>query len=461
MFSLLQCPYCKNSFDFIRIEQQHVAARTFGVLNCSCFRYPVVDGIPIFSKQPTAVRSHVSGYSFITGPAPDILVTLILQGKGLKALLSLIAFPWCPPAFKKIRFLKNISQRNPLRAITVWLRKLILWHWVADLANSLTAEDWFSLFYKKSLIYGDLFSYFFFRFGQPRHLAALSLMTIFPQSQKPILDLACGFAHLSHYLTECEKAHQVVALDRNFFQLWVAKYWIAPKAHYVCGDADSPMPFKDATLSGVLCSDAFHYFDNKMECLNEMRRCAPKGTMILTRVGNKLVQPNEGKELTTEGYLELVNDAECRVLGETQLVDSYLQGIGPALLSAAPPKSLKNEKWLSIVLSNDRSILANHGKFGTLPHSVGRLGLNPIYRLRSGNNGSMNLSFQFPSAWFAFENEMMRMYHRPTISIQKEILHCIRNNIRSKDVDELIARFVVLGMPERYARSQRWFAVKF
>lgn len=454
-FSLLQCPDCRNPLKFTSIEQQNLFTRVFGILSCSCSRYPVIDGIPIFLKRAIGVQGHISGVTHIPGPTPDVLISLILNGKGLEALLELLAFPWCPQSFKSIRWLTRLTQRNPVRRIGLGLRRTMLRQSLINPHNSLSAEDWFSLFYQGTLIHGDLFSYFFFRFAQPRHLAALSLMSILPPSQQPLLDLACGFAHLSHYLTECEKAHQVVAFDRNFFQLWVAKYWIAPKAQYVCGDADCPLPFKNATLSSVLCSDAFHYFNNKVECLNEMHRCAPNGTFLFTRVGNKLVQPNEGKELTPEGYLELVNNSECRLLGETELVDSYLQGMGPSLFDVARPESPNNEKWLSIVVSNDRSVLTNHGKFETWPHSVGSLGLNPIYKLNSGNNGFMKLSFQFPSAWFAFENDMMRMYHRPIISIQKEIFHCIRDNIRSKDVYELTARFVVIGMPERYARSQQ------
>lgn len=455
LFSLLECPSCRSSLDFTPIEQPQLPERIFGILSCTCNKYPVIDGIPIFLKRPIGVQAHVSGATQMTGPTPDVLISLILQRKGLEALLRLITFPWCPQSFKRFRLLKSLTQRNPFRGISLRLRKAILRQWITDPSNSLTAEDWFFLFYRRSLMYGDLFSYFFFRSTQPRHLAALSLMTTLPRYDQPLLDLACGFAHLAQYLTECEKAYQVVALDRNFFQLWVAKYWMAPKAHYLCGDADSPLPFKNAALGGILCSDAFHLLGNKRECLDEMRRCAPDGTIILTRVGNQLVEPNEGKELSPEQYLELFNTAKCQLIGEAELTESYLLGFGPRLLVPAEPESLHKEKWLSIVLSNDPTVLTDHGKFETWPHGVGHLGLNPIYRRsRSGPNGSLQLSFQFPSSWFAFENAKMESYHPHTVNIDREVYDQIRHNLRTQPVNDLISQFVVLGMPQRYSRLQ-------
>ena len=428
--------------------------REFGILSCSCYKYPVIDGIPIILKRAVDVQAHVEGSVQVPGPSPAELISLILQYQGIEALLSLISFPWGSQPFMKVRLLRKLTQRNPIRSMSVRLRRMMLRKWVSNPPGSLTAQDWFSLFYLRSFIKGDHYNYFFLRLTQPRYIAALSLMTIFPQSDKPLLDLASGFGHLSHYLTKCEKDHQVVAVDRNFFQLWVGKHWIAPKAHNICADAEYPLPFKDNSLGGVVCSDAFHYFQKKIECLSELRRCAPDRTIILTRVGNQLVQPNEGAELSPESYMKLMNTSNCRLIGETELAELYLQGVGPKLMNPVNPESLNKEKWLSIVLSKDNTILRDHGKFETLPHSVGHLGLNPIYKRSRRLSGGQDLSFYFPSSWFAFENSMMQSYHPSTVSLDKEVCQQIRNNIRSESVNELISRFVVLGMPQRYTKNQ-------
>ncbi|MCI0615366.1 class I SAM-dependent methyltransferase [bacterium] len=429
---------------------------SYGILSCGCYKYPVIDGVPVIRKEPINVLAHVSSAIQVAGPTPDFLASLILQQKGQEALLRMITFPWCSSIFKKFRLLRRIIHRNPFRAIGLALRKSSLRSWIRNPPGSLTAEDWFALFYKRTVIRGDLFSYFFYRFVQPRHLAALSLMTTFPKCSKPLLDLACGFGHLSHYLTECEKSHQVVGFDRNFFQLWVGKHWIAPKAHFLCGDADLAMPFKDGSFDGVFCSDAFHYFQNKTECVNEMHRCAPDGTIILTRVGNQLVQPNEGKELSPDGYLDLFSKSECRALGETELMNAYLKGMAPNLSIQKEPESLNNEKWLSIIESSDRSMFKDHGKFESWPHGVGHLGVNPIYlQSVSGNNGQVHLDFHFPSSWFEFENQSMQAYHPSSIFIEKDVYQEIRSNQRTEGVEDLISKFVIIGMPKNYAVSQQ------
>lgn len=454
LLPLLQCPYCKKPLEFIPKATPQLPNRSFGILHCACSRFPVVDGIPILQKNPVEVKSHVTGNTQISGPAPETLNELILNGQGSKALIELIAFPWCPSVFKRFRLLKRIIQHDPVRPLALALRKKILERSIAQPDETFSVEEWLDLFYRRSLIYGDLFNYFFFRFAQPRYLAALSLLKKLPCDSKPLLDLACGFGHLIHYLTEREHALPVIGLDRNFFQLWVAKHWMAPRSHFVCADADAPLPFQDDTLSGVFCSDAFHYFNDKTRSFDEMRRCSPRGTIILTRVGNSLVEPNEGKELSPEEYLRLANSPSCRLAGEIELLQSYLNGRDPDFSDDAGLQRLRTEKWLSLIVTKDspESIQAPSVE---LPHAVGRLAVNPIYKIQQQNEGTYKLTFHFPSSWYAFENEAMETYHAREIIISRKTLHEITQNIRSREVNELISRYVVLGMPALYRKPEK------
>ena len=47
----------------------------------------------------------------------------------------------------------------------------------------------------------------------------------------------------------------------------MAKHWIAPDADYVCADADAALPFPEGTFEGIVCSDAFHYFEDKSDLI--------------------------------------------------------------------------------------------------------------------------------------------------------------------------------------------------
>lgn len=446
---LLICPECSQALRWRKIEQPQGIEGEYGVLECRCSRYPVIDGIPILTQQKISVLDQVSSAVDLEGPTPAELVRKVEERQGFQALLSLIAFPVIPASLNRAPFL-GLAKRQPLLEIGLIVRKnLVKWHLVQH--HALTARDWLELIYHRSPVQGDYFNYFFFRFGQPRHLAALSLMSVLPKRDKPLLDLACGFGHLIHYLTQGPQHHRVVGFDRLFFQLWVAKHFIAPQAQFVCGDADHPLPFQDGAFSGAMCSDAFHLLRRKAEVLAELRRCAPGGYLLLTRVGNREVRPNEGSELSLEEYFNLAGESPVRMAGETELVERYLRRLGPALARPANPLDLKGEKWLSLLVTDDERLFQDYDCFEAWPHGAGRLQLNPIYEVRH-KQGHLDLEFKFPSDWYAFENGVMRQYHPQALVLDSQIYGAIRQGQRSLETEELLGRFVLLGMPEQYTR---------
>src|SRR5205807_10304892 len=73
----------------------------------------------------------------------------------------------------------------------------------------------------------DMFNYFAFRMGQPRHLAALALVCLLTRGKGPLLDVACGVGHLAHYLTGSTGNPWVIGIDRDFFRLYVASKYVA------------------------------------------------------------------------------------------------------------------------------------------------------------------------------------------------------------------------------------------
>ncbi|HYE96705.1 MAG TPA: hypothetical protein VD962_10885, partial [Rubricoccaceae bacterium] len=200
-----------------------------------------------------------------------------------------------------------------------------------------------------------------------------------------------------------------------------------------------------------LCTDAFHHLHRKRDCVDELRRCTAGGTLVFAGVGNRLVEPLEGEECTPEEYAALLEPWPHRVRHETELVDGYLQGVGPDLALPVMREASAGGKWLYFVATQDDSILREHGPFDAWPHATGQLALNPLYD-RKSEDGTLTLSFRFPSPWYAFENARMADYHPETATLDAEVLADVAANRRSTRVIELIARFVVLGLPLRYAR---------
>jgi SAM-dependent methyltransferase len=250
-------------------------------------------------------------------------------------------------------------------------------------------------------------------------------------------------------LAEGHAAHIVVGLDRNFFQLWTAQYWVAPKNRFVCADADQPFPFADKSFSGTLCCDAFHYFRRKDKALGEIARCAPGQPVLLARVGNKLVEPNEGFELTPGAYLELVGGT-WRVFGEEELLNLYLRRQPVDLVAPRSAGNVNHEKWLSLVHPGDPREVVPLARALPWPHAVGRLQINPIYTVEKTSEGGWDLRFRFPSRHFAYENERMTSYHPSQIRLTDQTYSDVRANRHTLEVERLIGHFAAIGLPDRY-----------
>src|SRR5262249_37976394 len=193
--------------------------------------------------------------------------------------------------------------------------------------NQLTACDLFDLHFRKSRQWTDAYAYFAFRFGQPRHLVALSLMTLIRHPQRLVLDLACGCGHLTRSLVSQAQGQQVIGVDRNFFMLHVARNWIAPQAAYVCCEADAALPFPDGAFSTVFCSDAFHYFVNKAISIRELKRLTQDdGSIVLVTIRNSNVQHQHVcLPLPPEGLAALFGDMAHCLLSDSDILTCYLQ----------------------------------------------------------------------------------------------------------------------------------------
>lgn len=215
---------------------------------------------------------------------------------------------------------------------------------------------------------------------------------------------------------------------------------------------DRPLPFRSGSFDSAFCSDAFHLILNKAGCVREARRViSPDGLIGIVRFGNAAQEPREGHELTVDGYTRLFNGIPHLLLGEGELVESYLQRKGLDLRRRETPEDLEGQKWLSAFLAPREQALSEYSPFADWPHSEGRLAVNPIYRAESSTpKEGLKLRFEFPSEWYAFENEGYKEYAPDRVAISPEVLAAVRANDRTDAVQALIDRFVIIGVPDRY-----------
>jgi SAM-dependent methyltransferase len=451
----LRCPQCTGSFDFSPSPRQPLPGGTFGVLSCGPHAYPVIDGIPVVRSGRIDVQDHMTGQANVRGPSIEELLHRVREDP-LEALVDLLAFPPSLPfGLEQRPGLRLPLTRGPVAHWTNQHRRRLVKRMLSRLDEQY-AQDWLDLSYLRSRnVNQELHAYFLNKFGQPRYLSSLALTSILDADPMPVLDLACGFGHVMHHLGTRPRPLRSIGVDRNFFQLWVARRFIAPGEHYVCADIDQPLPFADNSFRASLCTDAFHLLDNQKACLDEMRRCARDGTVVIDRVGNRMLEPHDGEhELDPEGYAGLAGDAEWRMAGQSELVQGYLRGSRPQLAKARNAGHFAEEKWLSLIVCDNTALFQDYDRFERLPHGEGPLGLNPIYRAETLADG-VRLIFEFPSTWYAFENAESLSYHAAGILLSTDEFDAVRRGQRTARTDDLVRKYILIGMPKRYARNNR------
>jgi SAM-dependent methyltransferase len=353
------------------------------------------------------------------------------------------------PALRGMGTLKSLAGQPARHA---WRKRAR--GFLARLGDHVTACQLFDFYFCYSTGDGrDPYGFYACRFGQPRHLVALALASIIDSPQKPIVELGCGFGHITRSLLGRASGQPVIGLDHTFFCLYVAKHWIAPGAEYVCAEADTGLPFADGACAVAFCSDAFHWFRHKATAARELRRLvADSGVIILATLRNGLVEGHlYHGTLPPEGYRRLFGAIDHRVVSNRDILARYLDKQGPALARPVDVEPLAAEPWLSVVATCRPSVLRDYGRFDAWPHAEGRLALNPLYQ-QDGQDGlgRARLRHTFPSAWYEKEDGDCRKYQPGTVSVSPELLTDLAAGKRTPEIEELIEQCVVVGMPERF-----------
>jgi ubiquinone/menaquinone biosynthesis C-methylase UbiE len=438
----LRCPFCGGNL--AAPESALVADEPqYNVLTCSCGHYPVVAGIPILKK----------GAIGTAGQTADEVIILIKGGQHLEALFSLISPTALAPAWMRslpsvlgIRRLKRLAHERALYRGQEKATGLL----TKQGGHGSTCEVLDLYYYNKRSNY----DYFAYRFGQPRHLVALSFISIILRPNKPILDLACGCGHITRSLVQRAQGQLVIGVDNSFFELYIAKHRVAPEAEYVCCAADTALPFSDGAFAVAFCSDAFHYFVNKTTCLRELERITCNdGLIMLVWMHNANVKPPQGvlRSLPPEAYEALAANLPRCLVSDRITLRRYLQRQGLALARSADTGYLTNAPRLSLVATRRLEVFRDYGPFEDWPHAWGHLGLNPLFVAQGRDeHENVHLRRRFPSAHYEEEHVESKEYLPETVEVPGDVLADLEGGKRTPGIEKLIEQCVVLGIPDLY-----------
>ena len=436
--SRLACPSCRGALARIRNGST-------GILACACREYPIVDGIPIFQDQ------------MVGHPAKrERLVSLIKNGRSNEALRAVMCPP-PPPASQLTPRLARIPDARGIWRFKQWSYERARRRWMRRAAEFIgserngTADDEFAFFRGDSSFAPDTWNYFQFRYGQPRHLVALSCLSVLSATAgaEPVLEVACGCGHLTAAAGAMLPGRDLIGIDRVFYFLHLAKRRMAPGALFMCCDVEEGLPLRDAACSAVFCADAIHYFTDKARFFSEAQRITtPNGIILGISIRNALTpQLHRCLAMSPGECRGALGHAPHRIVSDLSVLERYLAGSGPQWSCDSTRESLDAAPLFSVVISRQEEIFRNYGRLAAWPHAMGRLRLNPLYAVTRQSRSSVELARQSPSQFFDEENQEADRYLPRHLAVSLNALDAIDAQRRTPEVERLIEACVVIGVP--------------
>jgi len=415
-FEILRCPYCGSRLDLVTSSFHQLQGDEIqhGILGCQCCVFPVVDGIPVMHLQPAATKAR----------------ELVERGETVNA--------------RRVMFgLDEADAAVGERVDTVI---------ASDGATYRTIVEAFGEYIEGG--------YFLYRFADPTFVVGHAVTravagTVLKHGGRAI-DICGGSGHLTRSLMDLSAAAPVLA-DLYFAKIWLARRFTAPGCEPVCCDGNSPMPFARGAFRYAMCSDAFMYIWTKRQFVQDMLRVIDNGdngresAAVISHTHNQCTwTPSHGQPLTPDGYRNLFETIEPRILGESALFADVVNG-GPLDLSRdVPSKALDAEPALTIIATRHPGVFVPHALEPPPNRAQGEFRVNPLYVESGASAASVVFRLQFPSDDYEQEYGACRQYLPEEIAIPREVLSALAAGRVPGDLADLVRRRVIVDLPRRY-----------
>ena len=417
-FEILRCPYCGSRLDLVTSSYHEAQGDEIqqGILGCQCCVFPVVDGIPVMHLQPAAVRAR----------------ELVEQGDALRA--------------RRVMFgLEDEAVGERVDALIA-----------SSEATYRTIVEAFGEYIEGG--------YFLYRFADPTYIVGHAVAravagTVLKPGGRAI-DICGGSGHLTRALMDLSTAAPVLA-DLYFAKIWLARRFTAPGCEPVCCDGNSPMPFARGAFRYAMCSDAFMYIWTKRQFVQDMLRLIDDGAggresaAVISHTHNQCTwTPSHGQPLTPDGYRNLFETSEPRIVGESVLFADVVNG-GPLDLSRqATEQALRAEPALTIIATRHPGVFVPHPLEPPPASAQGEFCVNPLY-VESGASGrSVVFQLRFPSEDYEQEYGACRQYLPEEVAIPRDALSALAAGRVPGELSDLLRRRVIVDLPRRYGAPE-------
>jgi uncharacterized protein YbaR (Trm112 family) len=425
-FDILRCPYCGGRLDLVTssFHQTQGDEIQHGILGCQCCVFPVVDGIPVMHLQPSATQAR----------------ELVEQGDTLRARRVMFGL-----------------EGNLDRADRV------------DKADQAVGERVDALIASNDATYRTIVEafgeyieggYFLYRFADPTfiigHAVARAVAGTVLKRGGRAIDICGGSGHLTRSLMDLSSPAPVLA-DLYFAKIWLARRFTAPGCEPVCCDGNSPMPFARGAFRYAMCSDAFMYIWTKRQFVQDMLRLTDNGdggresAAVISHTHNQCTwTPSHGQPLTPDGYRNLFETIEPRIVGESSLFADVVSG-GPLDLSRqASTKMLEAEAALTIIATRHPGVFVPQALEPPPDLAQGEFRVNPLYAVSETSTASVMFHLRFPSEDYEQEYGACRQYLPAEVTIPREALSALAAGRVPVELADLLRRRVIVDLPLGY-----------
>ena len=407
LLDLLRCPYCGTR---LSVVENGALDRTgdridAGVLGCECCAYPVVAGIPVLiADGVTREAMHL-----LEAGEPDASLFRLLGIDGARE-----------EAFREL----------------------------LGRGDEATYRDALALLCRDAEA-----TCFLYRFSDPTYVTIEALLQAVggcpTATASRALDLCGGTGHVTRVLQGLEPSGGTVLADVYFWKLWLAKRFNAPGCETICCDANHPLPFVRGAFSLTVLADAFPYIWHKRLLADEMTRvAAADGVIVMPHLhsarGNNF---SAGSTLTPEAHRDLFASRLPRLFRDTQLFDAAVEGRAIDLTRDATPAEIGDDPSFTLI-AGPPDLFRVH-ELPTVPRVVGKLRVNPLYRVgRQG--GACMLTLTFPTPEYEEEFGDCRRYLPQRVIVDADVTGAIGPEQLGPRIDELRRRRVIIDAPPRY-----------
>ena len=219
-------------------------------------------------------------------------------------------------------------------------------------------------------------------------------------------------------------------------------------------DGDTSWPFVSGFFSEGYASDTLYMVANKVMCSRELQRVVDShGCIVVAGIRNRLVEPKPSRTMPYHIYGRLFDRLPHRILANGDVLDRYTNKCGLALSRSSEKQTLHEEPWFSIVATKQEELLVDRGTFADWPHAEGQLEINPLYKpIGDDGDGNREILYRhtFPSSWYEKEDGDCKKYEPESVAISSGMLKDLSSGKRTAEMEDLIARCVIVGIPERF-----------